>query len=189
MFYVILYDIKHMTKNSFILAGDDTSQFRYRSKSSGGTKAVCTVSEAAKRLSKSPRQIYRYIESGVLLPAGKVLNEWLIPLEEVTRLQKTQTHIHPIPKRLGILFPDYRLKDLNAGRDRILLMARILEQGNQFEIGWLLRRFPKNEFIAFLRENGSLRLSAKALRFWCLYFGVDVSAESAVWRKRDNPWQ
>ena len=52
----------------------------------GGRRSeVRKVAQAARILKRTRRQVYRYIETGLLQPEAKVLGEWLLDAAEVKK--------------------------------------------------------------------------------------------------------
>ena len=150
-------------------------------------RRVCTVKEACAVLKRTRRQVYRQINNGTIESAGKMLDEWLLDLESVQRLAHHPLSPQPIPKRLQSLLPEYDISKLNAGKDKIILISRILENGNKEDLRWLMRRYLSVELTAFLQDDGARLLSPRALRLWSLYFQVKIHPMPS-WRS-PNPWQ
>ncbi|MFH1726168.1 MAG: helix-turn-helix domain-containing protein [Elusimicrobiota bacterium] len=153
----------------------------------GRARPVCTVKEACSLLKRTRRQVYRHIENGILPSMGKVLGEWLLDRTAVERLGRDPLFAQPVPARLQPLFPEYRVGDLNAGRDRVMILARVLEGGGRSDMKWLLRRYGRKDIARFLEEDGSRLLSARALRLWALFFRVRPRPVPS-WRRAANPW-
>jgi hypothetical protein len=137
-------------------------------------------------LRRSRRQVYRYLRSGELRAAGKLLGEWLLERGDVVRLARSPLAVQPVPSRLQPLFPEYDTSSLNAGRDRALALSRVLELGGLGEARWAFRRYSRKEIAAFLRADGARMLSPRALRLWSLYLGVRPRTVPS-WR-RASPW-
>lgn len=49
---------------------------------------------------------------------------------------------------------------------RNLVMAEILEAGGRAELAWLAQAFGREAIVAFVRERGGRKLSARSRRFW-----------------------
>lgn len=146
---------------------------------------VCSVLKTCKLLKKSRRQIYRYINSGLLHPVAKVLNELLLEYEEIKKLRQTPLFTHPLPSTLTILFPEYPLSSLNAGKDRKLIIARILENGSLSQLRWLFKKYKKRDIVKTFKEDGARLLSQKSCALWAHYFHVTLKS---LWRIQNNPW-
>ena len=144
---------------------------------------VLTVSQTSRLLKRSRRQIYRYIRESRLTSYGKFLGEWLLNKEEVIRMASFPAHPHALPKSFRPMFPEYDLKDLNPGRDRVLVLSRLLEQGSRRELRWIFQRYKKREILNFLMEDGARLLSPRTLNFWQLYFGIQVQ-QLPHWRRQ-----
>ena len=154
---------------------------------SGGKAAeVCTVTEAARTLKRTRRQVYRYIETGLLHPEAKMLGEWLLDAEEVRRAASRPLSVQPLPRGLAPLFPEHDISALNAGRDRTLVLARVLENGGRADVVWAFRRYSRAELVAFIKEDGARLLGPRSLRFWSLVLKVKPG-ELPAWRK-SIPW-
>lgn len=154
----------------------------------GGRRArrVCTVAQACRLLRRTRRQVYRQLAAGLLQDGGKVLGEWLLDLKSVERLAQSPLFVQPLPARLKPLFPEYDVAGLNAGRDRVLVISRVLEGGGRADLRWLLSRYPEPEIVRFLEEDGPRLLTRRSLKLWCLRFGARPKAPPA-WRS--DPWR
>lgn len=136
--------------------------------SGGRSREVRTVSQAARILRRTRRQIYRYIETGLLKPEAKLLGEWLLDAAELKKTAERPLAVQPLPKRLGFLFPEYDISKLNAGRDKTLVISRVLENGGQDEIKWLFKRYNRRELSDFIKEDGARLLGSRSLKLWSL---------------------
>lgn len=154
---------------------------------SGKERGVCTVAEACGRLGLSRRQVYRHIASGTLESPGKAFGEWLLNRTAVERLVSAPSSAQPIPARMRTLFPEYDIARLNAGRDRSIVVTRILDRGTREDVRWLLRRLPLPSVKDILVEDGARLLSERALRLWSLYFRV-TPKPLPEWRARGSLW-
>jgi len=158
-------------------------------KSGKHARRVCTVSEAARILKRTRRQVYRYIKAGDLKPEAKLLGEWLLDASEVAKVAKSPLSVQPLPKSLAHLFPEYDISRLNAGRDRTLIMARVLEDGGPDEIKWAFKRYDRKELAGFVAADGARLLSPRSLRLWSLVLGTRPKPtpdwrNSGTWGKR-----
>ncbi|MFQ5738199.1 MAG: helix-turn-helix domain-containing protein [Acidobacteriota bacterium] len=151
-----------------------------------GTRRVCTVAEACQVLQRSRRQVYRYLESGDLVPAGKVLGRWLVERDSVERLSRSPMTAQPMPSRLQRLFPEHDVAQLNVGRDRDLILSRVLEAGSLQDAKWALQRYGAPTIARYLEAEGSRQLSPRSLRLWSLYLGVRPRP-TPPWRGT-SPW-
>lgn len=150
-------------------------------KAGGRTRAVCTVSQAARILGRTRRQVYRYIKTGLLKPETKLLGEWLLDAAEVERSARSPLAVQPLPKMLGPLFPEYDISKINAGRDKTLVISRVLENGGLDEIKWAFKRYSRGELSAFVVEDGARLLGSRSLRLWSLVLGAKPKPVPA-WR-------
>ena len=152
----------------------------------GRTREVLTVAQAARLLGRTRRQVYRYIETGLLKPEAKLLGEWLLDAAEVEKAALRPPAVQPLPKRLGSLFPEYDLSKLNAGRDKTLVLSRVLENGGLDEIKWAFKRYSRGELSGFIKEDGARLLGSRSLRLWSLVLGAKPEPVPA-WRN-DGIW-
>ena len=111
-----------------VLLQDGEGRLFARRKGEARLREVCTVTQASELLERTPRQIYRLIGQKTLPLWEKFLDLLLLDLETVQRLRASPSERQPPPSRLQRLFPEYAVRRLNAGRDRNLLMSRVLEQ-------------------------------------------------------------
>ena len=93
----------------------------------------------------------------------------------------------PVPARLQRFFPEYEVSKLNAGRDRTLILSRVLERGGEADVRWLLKRFRREDVVRFIEEDGVRLLSRRSLRLWALVFRAAPKPPPA-WRTKTNPW-
>ena len=150
-------------------------------------RRVVTVAAACRRLRRTRRQIYRLQKAGRLGPSEKMLGEWLLDRAAVEGMARAPLTAQPLPKRLKPLFPEYDPKALNAGKDGILIISRVLDGGGREDLRWLLKRYPRREIQRVIREEGSRLLSARSLKLWSLVFNVTPSPLTS-WRRAD-PWR
>lgn len=172
---------------SLILAKKGSGGWLWVDPASGKERGVCTVGEACGKLGLSRRQVYRHIASGTLESHGKVFGEWLLDRAAVERLASSPSSAQPVPARMSVLFSEYDISRLNAGRDRTTVVTRILDRGTRDEVRWLLRRLPLRAVKDCLIQDGARLMSDRALRLWSLYFGV-TPKPLPEWRARGNPW-
>jgi len=147
----------------------------------GRTVEVRTVAHTARILGRTRRQVYRYIETGLLEPKAKLLGEWLLDAEEVERLARQPLAVQPLPKRLSPLFPEYDISKINAGKDKMLVISRVLENGGLNEIKWAFKRYARQELSEFIKEDGARLLGSRSLRLWSLVLGAKPKPVPA-WR-------
>lgn len=182
-YHVILYVMKY----EMVLARGRTGGWLLVDSSSGTERALCTVAEACRKLSLSRRQVYRLISSKALTSHGKAFGELLLDRGGVEHLARSPASAQPIPARLQPLLPEYDVSRLNAGRDRTLVISRILERGGLDDVRWLLRRLPRKAVARFIEEDGARLLSRRSLRLWSLFFEA-VPKALPKWRTGANPW-
>lgn len=150
-----------------------------------GPRRVVTVGEACRRLRRSRRQIYRSLASSTLESAGKFLGEILVDAASVERLALAPPAVQPLPRSLQRLFPEYDRTRLNAGRDRTLILSRILDGGSTADARWVFARYSRKEIAQFLRENGARRLSPRSLALWARLLRIP---EAGGRKAGTDPW-
>ncbi len=150
-------------------------------------RQVMIVAEACRRLRRTRRQIYRLMKAGRLGPREKLLGEWLLDQRAVENLARAPLAAQPLPRGLKPLFPEYDPKALNAGKDKALVITRVLESGGRKDLRWLLKRYPRREIQRTLAEEGNRLLSARSRRLWSLVFKTTPRALPS-WRRAD-PWR
>ncbi len=150
-------------------------------------RQVVTVATACRRLRRTRRQVYRLLKAGRLGPPEKMLGEWLLDQAAVEGMAKAPLTAQPLPGRLKPLFPEYDTKELNAGKDGVLIISRVLEGGGREDLRWLLKRYSRREIRRVIRVEGSRLLSARSLKLWSMVF-TETPSPLAPWRKAD-PWR
>jgi len=153
----------------------------------GRNREVCTVSQAARILRRTRRQLYRYIETGLLKPEAKLLGEWLLDISEVKTAAQSPMAVQPLPKKLRPLFPEYDISGLNAGRDKTLIISRVLETGGRGDIEWVFKRYGREELSNFIKADGCRLLGSRSLRLWSLVLKAEPKPvpgwrNSGTWR-------
>ncbi len=150
-------------------------------------RRACTVSEACRLLRRSRRQVYRLMREGVVEARGKFLGEWLLDHASLERLRDRPAQRQRLPRSFQPLFPEYDAATLNPGRDREVVLSRLLEHGGLRGIRWALRRFSAAELGDFLREDGARTLTPRTLGFWSLFLGMPTP-EKPAWRRQGWAW-
>jgi len=141
-----------------------------------------TVSEVCRRLKKSRRQVYRYLQKGWLEPAGKFLNEWLVTAASLQRLEPLLPATRRrVPSSVAVLVPEYRIQGLDAVRHAHPIAEGILNRGTRWEARWFLSAYPAAWIKNFLIQDGRRLLSQRSLHFWCHYLHVPVPPPT--WRE------
>jgi len=154
---------------------------------SGPPRRVVTVAAACRRLRRTRRQVYRLLKAGRLGSPEMLLGEWLLDWAAVEGLSRAPLAVQPLPGRLKPLFPEYETKALNAGKDAVLVISRVLESGGREDLRWLLGRYPNRTIRRVLEEEGGRLLSARSRRLWSLVFQA-TPRPLAPWRGKD-PWR
>ena len=147
---------------------------------------VTTVPHAMKQLKKTRRQIYRYIQSGILSHHGKILGEWILDFNSVLKLAGTPLQAQPLPKHLNPLFPEYHQIRLNVGMDSSIIIGRILEYGSTNELQWLNKRYTRGDIKTFIQKDGFRLLTPRSLNFWSLFY--KTAAKKVSWRENKGTW-
>lgn len=145
---------------------------------------VLTVTEVCRRLHKSRRHVYRYLQAGRLTPCARILGQWLFAPSEVARLTRRR-----LPVFLRPFFWDARLADLSVDRHRDFILARLLESGDRDAVAWALRAYPRDAVVAFLKGRGAELLSRRAWIFWAAVFRIGPGKRGrSAWRARGRHW-
>ena len=165
----------------------DTAGVLWLEKAPQPPRRVVTVATACQRLRRTRRQVYRLMQAGRLGPIEKLLGEWLLDQAAVERLARTPLSAQPLPGRLKPLLPEYEPKALNAGKDNVLIISRVLEGGGREDVRWLLKRYSRQAIRRVIEEEGSRLLSPQSRRLWSLVFKA-TPRPLAAWRHAD-PWR
>jgi hypothetical protein len=165
----------------------DTEGVLWLEKAPQPPRRVVTVATACQRLRRTRRQVYRLMQAGRLGPIEKLLGEWLLDQAAVERLARTPLSAQPLPGRLKPLLPEYEPKALNAGKDNVLIISRVLEGGGREDVRWLLKRYSCQAIRRVIEEEGSRLLSPQSRRLWSLVFKA-TPRPLAAWRHAD-PWR
>ena len=165
----------------------DTEGALWLEKAPQPPRRVVTVATACQCLRRTRRQVYRLMKAGRLGPLEKLLGEWLLDKAAVEALARAPLSAQPLPGRLKPLFPEYEPKALNAGKDGVLIISRVLEGGGREDVRWLLKRYSHQVIRRVLEEEGSRLLSPQSRRLWSLVFKV-TPRPLAAWRHAD-PWR
>ena len=169
------------------LAEDTDGRIWYKGVDRTRFEEVSSVLKAAQILKKTRRQIYRYIKNGILETTGKMLGEWLITQNSINILLSSPLMVQPLPRKTQRYFPEFRIDDLNPGKNRIIVISRLLEQGNFNDIRWLFKRYGSDEIQKVIIQEGMRLLSPKSLRQWSLFFGISEKLNRSRNRFK-NPW-
>lgn len=147
-------------------------------------RPLLIVQEVCRHLGRSRRQLYRYLKAGRIQPCARILNQWLFSLDEVHRFR-----IEKVPRFLKRHFWDVRLSDLSVTHHRDFILARLLEGGDRRALRWVLRSYPRDSILDFLRRRGTALLSERSWHFWTLQLGISSTVREAVsWRRRGRHW-
>ncbi len=173
--------------NLNVQMGQDAGGALWLEKGLQPPRRVVTVTTACQRLHRTRRQVYRLMKAGLLGNPEMLLGEWLLDQATVERLAREPLSAQPLPGRLQPLFPEYAPKALNVGKDRMLIIARVLESGGREDLRWLLKRYPGREIQRVIMEEGSRLLSTRSRKLWSLVFEA-TPLPLAAWRRAD-PWR
>ena len=77
-----------------------------------------------------------------------------------------------LPGRMKPFFWDYPFRRLRIDKDRDLVIARLLDQGDWEAVKWLRTRLPDRDLKSWLLSHRGAGLSPRKLRFWELVLGL-----------------
>jgi hypothetical protein len=90
-----------------------------------------------------------------------------------------------LPAGARRLFSAYDEADLTPEKGGSLLMARLLEDGDAADLGWLFRTFPEPAVASWLSSHGSRKLSRRSRAFWEIVLATEAApagpASEALW--------
>lgn len=145
---------------------------------------VLTVREVCRRLRKSRRQVYRYVQDGMLQPCARILGQWLFPADAV--LQFTP---RGVPAMLKPIFWDTPLSRVIPTRHRDFVLARVLEYGDWAAIRWAFHTYSRADVTAFLKGRGADLLSERSWMFWSTVLTRRPSHRPPKsWRRPGRQW-
>src|ERR1051325_8349135 len=95
-----------------------------------------------------------------------------------------------LPPELKQLFWDYDAARLRWDRDKDLIIARILAQGDWHAAHWLVETLGKDNLREWLRSRKGRGLDARVLRFWEVALDLP-HREVTEWLREQShlPWQ
>lgn len=125
----------------------------------------------------------------------------------VPEVGRTGKHIYPtafsliitfmqgknrLPERLRPFFWDYRFSQLSLGKDRDLIIRRLLSNGSWEAVSWLRRQVGDEELREWLISHRGRGLSPRQLRFWGVLLDLPSrqvsqwvrTAQNGVWGNR-----
>jgi hypothetical protein len=71
------------------------------------------------------------------------------------------------------LFAHYDEGELDLGRDRSLLLSRLLEDGDSADLAWLAGAVPESEVAGWFARHGGRQLSRRSRELWRLVLGCE----------------
>lgn len=77
-----------------------------------------------------------------------------------------------IPRSLAPFLPEYDLEQLDAQAAAPLLIERVLQYGNRFELRWLFALYPRQQIVAWVERYGRDRLPHPHIDFWLLILEI-----------------
>lgn len=97
-----------------------------------------------------------------------------------------------LPEQLRPFFWDYEFSKLSLGKDRDLVIRRILSNGSWDAVRWLRKRLGDQELREWLISHHGRGLTPRQLRFWGLLYDLPTrqvnqwvkTAQSGVWDSR-----
>lgn len=83
------------------------------------------------------------------------------------------------------LFPEVAREDLKLdsildSTSRSLVIARLLEDGDRADLGWLFGALPEEEIAVWLGEHGARKLSRRSAAYWQVVLGVSAGAPAEI---------
>jgi hypothetical protein len=84
----------------------------------------------------------------------------------------------PPPERTLRHFPGQD-PDLADPAARAAVVARLLEDGDRDDLGWLARRVDRHELAAWVARHGARRLSRRSRAFWFRALDLGAPTRSA----------
>jgi hypothetical protein len=69
------------------------------------------------------------------------------------------------------LFPHYEDEALDLQRNRSLILARLLEDGDGADLAWLTANLPEAEIADWFGLHGGRQLSARSRELWRILLG------------------
>lgn len=171
-----------------VLARDRKGDLWWKKSGDPGFRRVYRVRDVCRMIRRGRRQVYRHLEKGDLRSCDRFLDDLLVDADSVARWLAAPTYRQPLPKALERLFPEYDVRDLNAGRHRALVVSRVLEEGTLSDLRWMVRRYGWAGVKKVLEEDGGRLLTLRTLNLWRRVFRSRPLARS--WRlKNDHPWR
>jgi hypothetical protein len=83
------------------------------------------------------------------------------------------------PSSLQRLFPDSAAGLLSEPANPVVI-ARILEEGEEADLRWLTETLDEGELGRWLEARGGRQLSPRSRSFWCLVLGTAPSPASEL---------
>ncbi len=96
-----------------------------------------------------------------------------------------------IPVEMRWLFWDVDPGGLDAGRDEVFVLPRVLEFGGMAEVRWAVRSYGLDRIHVFLRDVGHPELSDRTIAFWRKVLEAEGEkwASPPDWRRSSSaPW-
>ena len=72
------------------------------------------------------------------------------------------------------------LPAVSSPEGRLLLIERILEDGDTSDLRWLLAQVPEAEIVSWLESRGGRRLSSRSRVFWASVLAQPVPEPRAI---------
>lgn len=128
----------------------------------GTNPRLLTVREVARKLRVSRRTVYGWIASGKLRAIRPSERTTRVPAEALEGLVVRR------PDLSSVLW-DVDPGSVDEERHSRFLVERILEEGNDEQVAWLLRRYPRWRIAEVART--SRRLSRRSAAAWSVLLG------------------
>lgn len=100
-----------------------------------------------------------------------------------------------LPEFLKPLFWDVVFGELEWGKDRNLVVRRILQSGNWEAVRWLRKYWGDTAISAWIEAHHGSRLNPRQLRYWQVVLEMPArtvdewvsQARGTLWERRINP--
>ena len=83
-----------------------------------------------------------------------------------------------LPSETSRLFPHYELSEGMAEHAPDLVIAKVLEEGDQTDLRWLTTAFPEEDLRFWLLEHADRLLTRRSRSFWRLILDLPHSEEA-----------
>jgi hypothetical protein len=120
---------------------------------------------------------------------GVVINEAELVAVGTTGDPPLRPASEPLPDSVRRLLWEYAADAVNWPRDRDLIIARVMQNGEEGAIRWLREAAGDEQLSAWLRARNGRGVDAAPLRLWQTLLGLpDQEVDAWVTSVRDSPW-